>query len=242
MPLSIRTAAAADPKRKDSTMTLPNPGSAPRYLENLRIGGGYGSTPDGGADLDAAGNLAADGDLTVDGDAAVGGEWSVGGMDTTWKAFMSSRIGWPTITQGCGAPVQIEIGALPRLNLWVMDFDKDTQEYGQWHVFLPDDYDGRTLLVRVYWIATAGTAGVVRFRIHCLCFDDGDAITDTSSDGAVEDTFIGTNTLHSFEKTFTPVNPSARALAILGLRREASHANDTFDADARVIGIEISYA
>lgn len=51
-------------------MGLPSTGSNPRYVENLRVGGGYGSLPDGGVDMDGAGNAALSGDLTVDGAAS----------------------------------------------------------------------------------------------------------------------------------------------------------------------------
>lgn len=60
-------------------MALPNVGSNPRHVENLSVGGGYGSLPDGGAEVDQAGNVAADGDMTVDGSLTVGGEFSTGG-------------------------------------------------------------------------------------------------------------------------------------------------------------------
>ncbi len=42
-------------------------GGAPRYLEELRIGGGYGDTVDGGADLEADGDVLTDGTLSVSG-------------------------------------------------------------------------------------------------------------------------------------------------------------------------------
>ena len=48
-------------------MALPNVGAHPRRIENIQVGGGYASTPDGGLDADAAGNLAMSGDLTVAG-------------------------------------------------------------------------------------------------------------------------------------------------------------------------------
>lgn len=63
-------------------MSLPSPGAHPRRLENLQIGGGYASTPDGGIDADAAGNLAMDGDLTVDGAAAINGFLNIGAPST----------------------------------------------------------------------------------------------------------------------------------------------------------------
>jgi hypothetical protein len=63
-------------------MALPDVGDHPRQLENLRVGGGFGSSPDGGADLDHAGNIAADGDLTVGGGVSVGGRLNLGAPAT----------------------------------------------------------------------------------------------------------------------------------------------------------------
>lgn len=42
-------------------------GAAPRYLEELRIGGGLGDAADGGADFDHSGNIATDGGITCNG-------------------------------------------------------------------------------------------------------------------------------------------------------------------------------
>ncbi|MCX5772536.1 MAG: hypothetical protein NTZ09_20005 [Candidatus Hydrogenedentes bacterium] len=42
-------------------------GASPRYLEELRIGGGFGDSADGGADLDKAGNISTDGVITCNG-------------------------------------------------------------------------------------------------------------------------------------------------------------------------------
>ncbi len=63
-------------------MGLPTVGAHPRRIENLRIGGGYGSSPDGGADVDGAGNAALNGDLTVGGYAQVIGLLGVGSPTT----------------------------------------------------------------------------------------------------------------------------------------------------------------
>ncbi|MFM1919560.1 MAG: hypothetical protein RLZZ303_1194 [Candidatus Hydrogenedentota bacterium] len=59
-------------------MAMPNVGAHPRRIENLRVGGGYASAPDGGLDIDAAGNLATNGDLTVAGDGQVLGLLGLG--------------------------------------------------------------------------------------------------------------------------------------------------------------------
>lgn len=59
-------------------------GSAPRYLEELRIGGGYGEGVDGGADFDKAGNIAADGSVKATGGIEAGKDSSVRGLVTAW--------------------------------------------------------------------------------------------------------------------------------------------------------------
>ncbi len=47
-------------------------GAAPRYLEELRIGGGLDDPADGGADFEKDGDIATDGNLTLRGDASIG--------------------------------------------------------------------------------------------------------------------------------------------------------------------------
>ena len=45
-------------------------GAAPRYIEELRIGGGYGESVDGGTDFEQDGDILTDGDLSVGGTVA----------------------------------------------------------------------------------------------------------------------------------------------------------------------------
>ncbi len=40
-------------------------GAAPRYIEELAVGGGYASAPDGGTDMEADGDVLSDGNVTV---------------------------------------------------------------------------------------------------------------------------------------------------------------------------------
>lgn len=63
-----------------STLVLIAAAAAPRYLEELRIGGGFGDAKDGGADITADGSIALDGDLTVGGGAEFG-DITLGGGD-----------------------------------------------------------------------------------------------------------------------------------------------------------------
>lgn len=66
-------------------------GSSPRYLEELRIGGGYGESEDGGADLDKQGNISTDGDVVCgdvwakDGAVTAGQDGAQRGILTAWN-------------------------------------------------------------------------------------------------------------------------------------------------------------
>ncbi|MBI4558236.1 MAG: hypothetical protein HY706_11695 [Candidatus Hydrogenedentes bacterium] len=54
------------------TLALVAIGVSPRYLEELRIGGGYGSLPDGGADFEKTGSILSDGSITAKGNLTIG--------------------------------------------------------------------------------------------------------------------------------------------------------------------------
>lgn len=223
-------------------MTLPNLGAKPRYLEELRIGGGYGSAPDGGVDVDKGGNVAMDGDLTVDGALEVGGDFEVAGVNGTWTVFQTARSGWPGYLSGCSGPNLLGFAGSWRLSWHTLDFDKDTDEYGSFNFMLPPDYDGRALRIALYWTATAGTGGNVRWRVNLRTNGDDDALDSASYDSfTLLDAFIAQKDLHVVSGTRTPSNPIAGLLA-LTVQREASHADDTFDADARLIAVRLSYA
>lgn len=218
-------------------MTLPTLGANPRCIEQLRIGGGYNSAPDGGVDIDKQGNIAADGDLTIDGNL------KVSGVDTTWGVFLSARNGWPTPSSGCSSPVLLSFGSSTDPAVYVMDFDKDSEKYAKFNVHMPQGYDGRSLAIRVYWTATAGTSGDVLWRIYGRCNGDGDDLTNsntTYTSGA--DVFLGQNKMHIRQYTLEPSNATAGGLLVITIRRQGSNAQDTFDSDARLVGIDIRYA
>lgn len=217
-------------------MSLPSMGSTPRYVEELRIGGGYGTT-DGGVDFDKQGNIAADGDLRVDGGV------NAGGSVMSWKVFLGARNGWPTLSLGCSQPVQVDLGNAFYPSIYVMDFDKDADEYSKFNLFMPTDYDGRALQVTVHWTATEGSSGHVRWVVNARCFGDHDSMdTNVSQNIVLDDVFNAQNEVHVITGTITPTDAANGGLLALMVRRQADHAEDTFNADARLIGISLRYS
>lgn len=223
-------------------MTLPSLGAKPRYIEELRVGGGYGSSPEGGVDMDKGGNVAMDGDLTIDGSIDVAGDLEVGGVDATWSAFQTARSGWPAFQNGCSGPNLLGFASSWRVSWQSLDFDKDTDKYATFNFVLPPDYDGRALRIRLYWTATSGTGGSVRWRVHLRASGDSDPLDNSTVDSfALLDGFIAQKDLHEATGTRVPSNPVA-GLLVLTVQREAVHADDTFDADARLLAIRLNYA
>lgn len=67
-----------------SALALVGMGAAPRFLEELKIGGGYRDAVDGGADFDKAGNISSDGAIVADGGIEAGREGVVRGVAAAW--------------------------------------------------------------------------------------------------------------------------------------------------------------
>ena len=205
-------------------MALPSVGSAPRYIEEIKIGGGYGSSPDGGVDVDKAGNMAADGDLTVGGTVDVKGGTivnSTGVFNIGAGALINH-----TFTSG-------------DVNVTLIPFDQSVSEDVCCTVALPADYDGSSLTFAVYWTSRAGTSGTVRWGVNASIFDNDESLAQTNTTLALDDTFIAQNDLHVISGSATPSGASTGNLLTLYVRRLASF--DTLDDDADFIGIRISY-
>ena len=221
-------------------------GPHPRYLEELRIGGGYNSNPDGGADFDKAGNIAANGTLDVEGaatfggDVTVAGDLAVTGVDTTWSVYLPAALGMPDPVLPCAAfaianwrNFQVATGALA--------FDQTSPEAAYFQFRLPDSYDGRTLKFTIEWSASAGTSGDVRWGVLPISFDDADTLDDTGTTTYVVDTFIATKTTHVCIVVATPTHASGGSFNTVRIIRLSNHATDTFNADAILVGIGVSF-
>lgn len=71
-------------------------GSTPRYVEELRIGGGYGDPVDGGVDFEKTGDISTNGNVVADGDVSAGGDVSAANLnasaDLAFGSSSTSRI------------------------------------------------------------------------------------------------------------------------------------------------------
>lgn len=213
-------------------MTLPIMGATPRYVEEMRIGGGYQSAPDGGVDMDKCGNIALDGDLSV------GGALAVSGPSKCWNASVSAAE-MRNISAASTTVITLMNG---RVYLPVMDFSSGVDQGACFALALPAQYAGQALKFNIHWTATAGVPGDVRWIINAGIFADDESFVVDVAGVSDLDAFWGLNRLHVCVLSTTPTGASTGALLTVYLRRLGANAQDTFSGAARLIGVQVGYA
>jgi len=149
----------------------------------------------------------------------------------------------PKTTAGCSALTTVEI-ATSNYNIQVLDFDQTTEEGAQHTIVLPRKYNLGAFNARVYWMAQAGSvAQTVMWLLNGYAYSDGEALsTAFGSSQQCPDALIGTNTQHTTAVVPGPTlggTPASADQLVIQIRRDV--ANDNLAADARLIGVMISY-
>lgn len=147
---------------------------------------------------------------------------------------------WPRITNGCAALTQTEI-ATSLFNIQSLDFDQTTQEFAQFQVSLPRNWNNGTITAKVYWTASAGT-GTVQWGISGGTYSNDDSLTIAfGTSQTVDDTLISTNDLHITDVTSAITLSGTPADAdFIALQISRNPASDTLNSDAKLLGIVIT--
>lgn len=176
------------------------------------------------------------GAATANGDA-VRYEQVIGVQDL----FIPASAMWPRVTSGCSPLTQTEI-ATSLFNIQSLDFNQTTQQFAQFQIRLPRNWNNGTITFKPYWTATSGTGGVV-WAVSGGAYSDDDALTVALGTAQTStDTLIATNDLH--------IGPESSAITLAGspadadflaiqISRNPSDGSDTLTADAKLLGIAI---
>jgi hypothetical protein len=152
--------------------------------------------------------------------------------------------GWASTTGGAALPQKVEFGTND-VDLYLIDFDQTTEEYTQWTVIMPSDWDGSTVTAYFYWTCSAGTTGNVIWGLQGRSYADDEAIDQAwGTAQEVTDGFLAQGDLHVSGVTSAITlagTPAANELVQFRAYRKAADVGDTFDADARLIGIRVVY-
>lgn len=169
--------------------------------------------------------------------------WTAVGAGLTDFMVLSASGGYPTTTNGCGGPTQVET-TTNKNNYWALEFDTATEENAFWPILLPKNYDGGTFTAQLYWTNASGlTTETVVFGIKGIAYAD-DAALDAAFGTEVtqSDTWIAQNDVHVSSVTSAITfagTPTAGKAAIVNVARKV--ASDNLTGDARLLMVFLFY-
>lgn len=149
---------------------------------------------------------------------------------------------WPRTTSGCAALAKTEL-ATSVLNIQSLGFDQTTQEFAQFTIVLPRNWNNGTVTVKVYWTAASGTASeTVQWGISGGAYSNDDALTVALGTAVtVSDAFIAANDLHVTDYTSAITLAGSPADAdFLAFQISRNPGSDTLAADAKLLGVVVT--
>jgi hypothetical protein len=175
------------------------------------------------------------------GTSAVYEDIGVVGKETIWVPANAMT---PTTSNGCAAIAAVETTS-GRPDMYVLDFDKDSDEHAQFTVAFPKSWNLLTVTFQVFWSGLAATTGVT-WSLQGVGMPDnstidvvyGTAITvDDDAQGAVEELLV------SAESSAVTIagTPADDDLTYFRIFRDVSAGNDDMAGDARLHGVKIFY-
>lgn len=148
---------------------------------------------------------------------------------------------WPGTTSGCAALTKTEL-TTNDIDIQSLDFDKDSDEFAQFSLQMPGNWDGGTISFIPHWTAASGSGTVVwalagRSYANDAALDQAVGTEQTSSD-----TLITANDLH--------IGPTSSAITLAGTPAANEYVHfkiwrdvsaDNLSVDAKLLGIQIIY-
>jgi hypothetical protein len=161
------------------------------------------------------------------------------GKQTIW---IPSNAMTPTASNGCAAITAVETTS-GRPDMYVLDFDKDSDEFAQFSIAFPKMWNLGTVTFQVFWSGIAATSDV-DWSVQGVAMNDNETIdvaygtavvvTDNAQ-GAVEELLV------SAESGAVTIagTPADNDLCYFRIGRDVS--GDAMAGDARLHGIKIFY-
>jgi len=162
------------------------------------------------------------------------------GKQTIW---VPSNAMTPTESNGAArATVETTSG---RPDMQVLDFDKDSDEFAQFSIAFPKQYNLGTVTFQFFWSGLAATTGV-SMSLEAVAMNDNETIdvaygtavvVDDDAQGAVEELLV------SAESGAVTIGgtPADNDLTYFRIGRDVSDSNDDMAGDCRLHGVKIFY-
>lgn len=161
------------------------------------------------------------------------------------QIFLSAAGGWGSTTSGAASSGKVEF-ATNDVDMYFLDFDKDSDEFAQWTLVMPSDWDAGTVTGTFYWTTASGEGGAaetVQWALQGRAYANDDAIDQAWGTAvSVSDTWIADEDVHVSSATGAITlagSPAANQLVQFRAYRDVSE--DDLGGDARLIGIMVAF-
>lgn len=184
--------------------------------------------------------------LTIDSATATGLKWAAasggGGSGGSTNVWIPAAQWIPRTTTGCG--IDSRELSTNKINTDELLFDAATAEYAQAMIVMPSNWNAGTVTAKFHWTASTGSGDVV-WGLKARSYANDDALDQAMGTAqTATDTLTATNDLD--------ISPATSAITIGGtvasgnpvifeVYRDAAAGGDTLGADARLLGVEITY-
>jgi len=166
------------------------------------------------------------------------------GVAPDGQLFLTAAGGFPSTTNGCAEPDKKEYGTND-VDMYNLAFDNVSDEFAQWTVAMPSDWDAGTVTAVFYWTCATGNgsaAETVKFHIQGRSYADNDALDQAfGMDVGVLDTWIADNDLHTTSATGAATIVGAGASELVQFRIHRNTSEDTLHGDALLLGTMITF-
>ena len=163
------------------------------------------------------------------------------GKQTIWVPANAMT---PTNSNGCSDITKVETTS-GRPDMYVLDFDKDSDEHAQFTIAFPKSWNLSTITYQVFWSGLAATTGVT-WGLQGVAMNDNETIdvaygspvtVDDDAQSAVEELLV------SAESSAVTIagTPADDDLTYFRIFRDVSAGNDDMAGDARLHGVKIFY-
>jgi hypothetical protein len=126
-----------------------------------------------------------------------------------------------------------------------MDFDDSSDEFAQWTVVMPNDWNAGTVTAVFYWLADSAVGNDVVWGFQGRSYGDGEAIDQAWGVAqTVTDTNTGQNQVNISGTTAAITlagTPAASEMVQFRAYRDADAGGDTLSGDARLIAIRVTF-
>jgi len=162
------------------------------------------------------------------------------GKQTIW---VPSNAMTPTESNGAARDTVETTSGRP--DMQVLDFDKDSDEFAQFSIAFPKQYNLGTVTFQFFWSGLAATTGV-SMSLQGVAMNDNETIdvaygtaivVDDDAQGAVEELLV------SAESGAVTIGgtPADNDLTYFRIGRDVSDSNDDMAGDCRLHGVKIFY-